>query len=592
MRYAGRATAALPGAVSILLLGPSPARAHAFAARYDLPLPLDLYLAGAAAAVALSFVIMALVFRARLAPPAGDRGIDLSRLRPIGRMAIAALQTVSVALFLLVITAGFFGAQDPLHNIAPAFVWIIWWVGLAYVAALAGNPWPLLNPWSILFAWVEHLATRHRPQARFGLGLGYPPWLGAWPAVYLFGAFAWFELIADGAKVPATLAAFIVAYSALTWAGMFAFGRQTWLANGEAFALAFGIFGRFAPIGGAQDLRLRPYGAGLVVDRPCHPSMTAFVILMLSTVTFDGFKETSLWASLMQWTASVPAFHPVLLGLHDLGFDLIAALETGALALFPMLFYLVYLGFCWLTKEAADGTRSVAEIAGLFVFSLVPIAIAYHLAHYLSYLLISGQLIIPLASDPFGIGWDLFRTADRGIDIGIVGAKFVWYTAVVAIVVGHVFAVAVAHFTALKAFATAKAARASQYPFLVLMVAYTMVSLWILAQPVVASTDPTTLRAPSGTLALAPFEFQELCVEMRAEETIDYGFESDQPVSFGIHYHDGFSIRFPVQTGGVTAHAHAFTADADRLYCLMWTNPNVEGLSLTYRTGAPSAVQR
>src|SRR5918996_2533518 len=100
-------------------------------------------------------------------------------------------------------------------------------------------------------------------------------------------------------------------------------------------------------------------------------------------------------------------------------------LETVMLTLFPLLFLLVYLGFCWLTKEASDSERSVMEIAGFFVFSLVPIAIAYHLTHYLSYLLLAGQLIIPLASDPFGIGWDLFGTAGHCIDISIIGAKFV-----------------------------------------------------------------------------------------------------------------------------------------------------------------------
>ncbi len=594
MRRAVRAASILTGASLITVLGPSLARAHAFAARYDLPLPLDFYLAGAAGAVVLSFVIMALVFRA--GPKSTDRPwIDLSRFRPrramVRRVAAGIVQAISVGLFLVVLTAGFFGAQDTLRNIAPAFVWILWWIGLAYVAALIGNPWPAINPWSIIFAGFETLAGRRRPGARFGLGLGYPKWLGAWPAVALFGAFAWLELIAEAARVPAQLAAFISAYSVLTWIGMFIFGRKAWLANGEAFSLAFEVFGRFAPIGAPRPdspdgaWRLRPYAAGLVVDRPCHPSMTAFVILMLSTVTFDGFKETSLWAGLLKWIASVPAFHPLLIGLHDLGFGLLAALETIFLGLFPLLFYVVYLGFCWLTKEAADSERSVTEIAGLFVFSLVPIAIAYHLAHYLSYLLTSGQLIIPLASDPFGLGWDLFGTADHRIDIGVVGAKFVWYTAVAAIVVGHVFAVGVAHFVALKTFPSTRAARASQYPMLVLMIAYTMVSLWILAQPVIESPDLNTVNAPSGTLSLAPFEFQELCFELTAGDAIDYSFAADRPVDFGIHYHDGFSIRFPVQLDAVTSHDGSFAADSDRLYCLMWTNQTIEGLSLTYRTG-------
>ena len=41
-------------------------------------------------------------------------------------------------------------------------------------------------------------------------------------------------------------------------------------------------------------------------------------------------------------------------------------------------------------------------------------SVAYHLAHYLSMLLVSGQFIIPLVSDPFGLGWDLFGTARAG----------------------------------------------------------------------------------------------------------------------------------------------------------------------------------
>jgi hypothetical protein len=122
------------------------------------------------------------------------------------------------------------------------------------------------------------------------------------------------------------------------------------------------------------------------------------------------------------------------------------------------------------------------------VLTLLPIAIAYHLAHYLSYFLVSGQLIIPLISDPFGQDWDLIGTADYKIDIGIVTAKFVWYLSVLSIVLGHLIAVYLAHVTALRVFPTERAALLSQLPMIVLMVGYTMVSLWILSQPVVESS--------------------------------------------------------------------------------------------------------
>ena len=63
-------------------------------------------------------------------------------------------------------------------------------------------------------------------------------------------------------------------------------------------------------------------------------------------------------------------------------------------------------------------------------------AIAYHTAHYLTYLLLTGQYVIPVISDPFGFGWDLFGTISFKPDIALIDAKFAWYTAVIAIVFG------------------------------------------------------------------------------------------------------------------------------------------------------------
>jgi len=128
---------------------------------------------------------------------------------------------------------------------------------------------------------------------------------------------------------------------------------------------------------------------------------------------------------------------------------------------------------------------SVVHLAGWFVLTLVPISIAYHLAHYLSYLAIAGQYVIPIASDPFGFGWDLFGTKLYLINIGIVTARFVWYTSLIAIIAGHVIAVYLAHRTALRIFPNTQVAVISQLPMLVLMIGYTMISLWVIAQPII-----------------------------------------------------------------------------------------------------------
>lgn len=495
-----------------------PAAAHGFGQRYDLPVPLGFWIAGAAAAVALSFVAIGLFMQWR---PSGTRypRLDLLRWR-IPRVIAArrtriVAQSVALALLLLVVAAGLFGDQTPTRNLAPTAIWIVWWVGFAYVSALIGNLWAVINPVAAVFAWAEAAARGWPRLPRPTLALGWPTRLGAWPAIVLFAAFAWTELVFEGRAIPQRLALLLIAYAVLTWAGMALVGRAAWLENGDPFAVAFGILARFAPTeirsaaracardGGencrncgcfdgapadAREWSLRPFGAGLLHTGDITPSLVVFVLLMLSTVTFDGLTATPLWAAVENWLYGA---------LPGAGATRLAVIGTGGLALCAAAFVAVYLFFTWCMAAAAGGELTGATTARLFVLSLVPIAIAYHLAHYFSYLLIQGQLIIRLASDPFGFGWNLLGTAHYRPDIGIVGARFAWYLAVIVIVLGHIVAVAIGHTIALREYATRRAALRSQLPMLVLMVGYTMVSLWIIAQPITEASPGAAARPTS-----------------------------------------------------------------------------------------------
>jgi hypothetical protein len=328
------------------------------------------------------------------------------------------------------------------------------------------------------------------------LGLRYPCRLGAWPAVALLFVFAWTELVSETGEVPARIASMIVGYSALTWAGMVLFGMDTWLKRGEVFTVVFGLFARFAPTdyrranpadGKSEALILRPPSVGLLTEYPVPASMMVFVLLILSTVTFDGFIETPVWAGFLEWIVADPLIRPLLLKLRTITPNLLVVVQTVALAGFAATFVGVYLMFGRLMAWATGGAETFGRISGYFVLTLVPIAIAYHLAHYLSYLLLAGQLVIPLASDPFGFGWDLFGTANYRIDISVVNARSAWIVSVTAIVVGHVVAVFLSHVMALRVFDDRSTVLRSQLPILVLMVGYTITSLWILSQPIVAS---------------------------------------------------------------------------------------------------------
>ncbi len=470
---------------ALLNLPASSVFAHAFGVRYDLPIPLGLFLIGAGAAVLLSFVVMARFLRST---EEGDRAWHIDLLNIPGMAWLGATITLnlaklfSVTIFGLLLFAGLFGNADPLRNIAPTFVWIIWWVGMAFISALVGNLWTLINPWDSLFVWLERTIG--------GLGpiYNYPTWLARWPAVGLFIIFAWLELIFEQSEQPRILATLIVAYSAVTWSGMALFGREVWLRNGEVFTLIFGLLSRFAvTVGEAGHWYLRPPALGLLSRNPLDFSTVCFVLLLLTTVTFDGILETPLWAIVLDRVAESEALREPLIALQNAGVDLIAMLKTIALVVLPCILLIVYLVFSHaIAMFGSAGRVPTSDVVGYFILSLIPIAIAYHLSHYYSFLLVGGQYIIPLASDPFGYGWNLFGSTAYRIDIGIVNAKTVWYLAVSGIVIGHVYAVYIGHHMAIWVFEDHKAAIRSQFPMLVLMILYTMLSLWILSQPIIS----------------------------------------------------------------------------------------------------------
>jgi len=446
------------------------ASAHALAQRYDLPLPLEMFLFAAGAAVAVSFVILALFWRHDSGHGEPGRPVRNGRV-PAGIVVVG--QLITVGTLALIVAAGFFGNQNTFKNIAPVGVWVIWWVGLTLFSAFVGNVWVMTNPWSAIFGFAEWLVRR-----RLSLNLPYPQWLGAWPACALLLLFTWLELVAPERDVPRNIATATAVYSVFTWAGFALFGRDSWLRNGEVFSVLFGLFGRFAPLHfvnrGGWCWELRFFAAGLLTPTPLPPPLTAFTLLMLGTVTIDGVMETPAWAALVE---------RVLAGGATASPRAYMLLQSALLLAGPLLLAGLYLGT--IAAMARIGHAHIGTLAGVFVLSLVPISIGYHLAHYFSLLAIAGQFIIPLASDPFGYGWNLFGTTLYRIDIGLVDARFIWYLAVGAIVTGHIVAVWVGHVTAYATFGDAVVARRSQYPMLALMVGYTMLSLWILAQPIV-----------------------------------------------------------------------------------------------------------
>ena len=465
---------------AFLLLLPGFADAHAFGARYDLPLPLGLYLVAAGMAVAVSF-LAALVFLKRSAS-GGAIGIDIAIPRRLARIMGIVLAGLGLAVFVVVMVTAMFGPQEPTKNLATVTVWVLWWVGFLLVSALAVELWPAVDPFRRIYLLCAHMVHRDPGQA-FAKLPGAAGWLA--PAGML--AMGWLELVSNWSEDPRAMALLIGAYATVAVAAGLVFG-MSWFALADPLGRIFASISQVAPVTfvDGKVLRVRPLGEGLISAGPAKPGEVALVACLIATVLFDGISETPAWAATLEFASESRVLRPLLLLLRDHGVDLLKALMTMGLVSTVVGF----LGLYWLlayAMRACSGAPVSTKLVGTtLVGSLLPIAVAYHFAHYVSYLLLAGQLAAPAATDPFGLGWDLLGIGSRMLDIGVIGAKQVWWIAVASLVSGHSLSVLVAHRRALALFGSAQAAARSQVPMLVAMVGLTMLSLWILAQPVIA----------------------------------------------------------------------------------------------------------
>ncbi len=494
-----RRLAIAAGAAAALGVVPGVVSAHALGGTYQLPVPLWLYLVGAAAAVGASFVVTAVLDRGEEGVPYAARAISPG---PAG-VARTVLRVLGLVWWYGAIGVGFVvGDISPLPGV---LLWIGIWVGVPIASALIGNPWPALSPFRTTFAGVEWLARRLGVE-RADVGLAYPEGLARWPAVALLalGVLTELRVLLPDSPTALSVAVLMSAYTAFTMAGMIAFGQISWLRNVELFEVLLAWLGRIGPIGrravdadlcegcrercaiarcidcpecstAADDAErrpiLRPWFAGLTDVVRAGWSDAAFIVMLLAGVSYDGMRETAFGARVLDilLPPMISAF-----GVTQLAF---LVTETVAFAALFAAFLAVFAAARHVGGILGGRSRSAP---GASASTLLPIAAGYLIAHYLT-LVIQGAVWLPaLVRDPLN---------SLAPQLDWIPTGLIWYASVAAIVGGHIAGIVLSHRLARRD--AGRRATIAGLPMVALMIGYTILSLWIIAQPIVVEPGVT-----------------------------------------------------------------------------------------------------
>ncbi len=429
--------------------------AHGLGGRSDLPLPTWLFTYAAGMAVVISFVAVGTFWRQ---PHLAQGPAPITTMpRATGWLWIVrgAGRLIGLALFALTLAVAWVGPPNG-NNLALVMVFVAFWVGLPLLSAVAGDIWQVLSPWDTVALVVTRL--RGRPSDASPL----PQASHWWAVAGLFG-FTWLELCYHNPSSPRVLASLISVYAGAMVLGAAVFGRR-WLRTGDAFAAWFGIVASLAPLyrdptTGRVRARLPFTGAAAIAVRP---GTVALVLVALGSTGFDSTSNASWWEEVVGARTGWDATWVNTLGLMWV---------IGVMAL-------IYAGAMRLNARIV-GEDDLDSLLRPFIHSLVPIALAYVLAHYFSLLVFEGQQVPILVSDPFARGWDLFGTIDWTVNYLVVSTRTISLVQVGAIVAGHVAGVVLAHDRAIGRFPRHLATRA-QLPLLVAMVFYTVGGLVLL----------------------------------------------------------------------------------------------------------------
>jgi len=414
----------------------------------DVSVPTWLYLATGGGAIGASALLTMLVTDRDVIGTYHDRTLEttMGRLLTASSLLLGVLGLLGLALILLA------GIRGPAIGLVSATV-LVTFVGgralLTIVAYTVGNPWPALNPWRRIAAALPNGYE------------SYPSAFGSWPAVVALLTFVWLEVVAPLTSSARALVFVLVMYSLFTISSAVVFSPETWFRRGDPLSLWFRLYGAVAPIQRTDDgLELRFPGSRLSDDDlVTDTSVVAFVLALVWELTYSGFIVTPVGVGTVEALVGL-GIPPVIVYL---------LLLVGGFALFWKVYWIAIDR----TRDRAETYLSRQYLGLRFAAPLLAIAAGYHFAHYIGFAI----SLWPSLFDALAMPLDPPPNPTRYALPGWFG-----YVEIAGILLGHVLAVWIAHTVSFDLFPGKLQSIRSQYPLIVVMVFFTMVSLYLVSK--------------------------------------------------------------------------------------------------------------
>ncbi len=449
-------------AVTVFVLSlPKPLFAHAFGQNFSLPIPTWLFFFSGIGVVLLSF---ALALRSK-SEVGSDGKYPSARfmIPPLAHVLLRRTMLMTASAFALAaLVSAAFGPRLPSENLGSLTFWVALLIGVPFVSLLLGDVWGRIDPFRRLLMF-----------ARIGGRKEFPKGWEHVPASLLVFALFWLELVSNGwGADPRNLPTILCTYAIVTFLGVAMYGARDWYRYGDPLSSLFRMFARLSFV------RYERGGVSLGMDRAddeenerIGAGYAAFVVLVLSFTMFDSLRSTELWRDAYHW--SFPYF--AHFGSYSGHFLMLAMFSVIPIGLFGAFYVAVSV-----SSEDAIAARGPSSVLGAYANAVVPLAVAYHVSHYLAMFLIDAQYLVPALSDPLGLGWDLFGGAGFVPNIGLLDVRTLWYLEVAIVLIGHVASVRSAYRVARR---LDRERPEAHLPMLALAVLYTSIGLSLFVLP-------------------------------------------------------------------------------------------------------------